>query len=165
MTAKYGLDLGLEGQEKRNVCLAGEIKDLAQDERLMKATDQQFEIFLGKLLRTGVVIAALIVLAGGVWFLSEAHGARREYATFRGVPAELSSLDGIFHGAVGGQALGGDSVGNFGADRDAGGAGFVFDAGICAGERLDVCRGDGDGVGAIALQFVQPFDEVVKSDS
>ena len=105
MTAKYGLDLGLEGQEKRNVCLAGEIKDLAQDERLMKATDQQFEIFLGKLLRTGVVIAALIVLAGGVWFLSEAHGARREYATFRGVPAELSSLDGIFHGAVGGQAL------------------------------------------------------------
>jgi uncharacterized membrane protein len=71
----------------------------------VKPTDQQFEIFLGKLLRTGVVIAALIVLAGGVWFLSEAHGARREYATFRGVPAELSSLDGIFHGAVGGQAL------------------------------------------------------------
>jgi uncharacterized membrane protein len=71
----------------------------------IKPTDQQFEIFLGKLLRTGVVIAALIVLAGGVWFLSEAHGARREYATFRGVPAELSSLDGIFHGAVGGQAL------------------------------------------------------------
>ena len=71
----------------------------------MKATDQQFEIFLGKLLRTGVVIAALIVLAGGVWFLSEAHGARQEYKTFRGVPAELSSLDGIFHGAVGGQAL------------------------------------------------------------
>jgi len=71
----------------------------------IKPTDQQFEIFLGKLLRTGVVIAALIVLAGGVWFLSEAHGARREYATFRGVPAELSSLDEIFHGAVGGQAL------------------------------------------------------------
>ncbi len=71
----------------------------------IKPTDQQFEIFLGKLLRTGVVIAALIVLAGGVWFLSEAHGARREYATFRGVPAELSGLDGIFHGAVGGQAL------------------------------------------------------------
>ena len=71
----------------------------------IKPTDQQFEIFLGKLLRTGVMIAALIVLAGGVWFLSEAHGARQEYKTFRGVPAELSSLDGIFHGAVGGQAL------------------------------------------------------------
>ena len=71
----------------------------------IKPTDQQFEIFLGKLLRTGVVIAALIVLAGGVWFLSEAHGARREYKTFRGVPAELSNLHGIFHGAVGGQAL------------------------------------------------------------
>ena len=71
----------------------------------IKPTDQQFEIFLGKLLRTGVMIAALIVLAGGVWFLSEAHGARQEYKTFRGVPAELSSLDGIFHGAAGGQAL------------------------------------------------------------
>jgi uncharacterized membrane protein len=71
----------------------------------IKPTDQQFEIFLGKLLRTGVMIAALIVLAGGVWFLSEAHGARREYKAFRGVPAELSSLDGIFHGAVEGQAL------------------------------------------------------------
>src|ERR1700678_3847629 len=65
----------------------------------IKPTDQQFEIFLGKLLRTGVLIAALIVLAGGMWFLSEAHGARREDKTFRGVPAELSSLQGIFHGA------------------------------------------------------------------
>src|ERR1700723_3060985 len=71
----------------------------------IKPTDQQFEIFLGKLLRTGVLISALIVLAGGMWFLSEAHGARREYKAFRGVPAELSSLDGIVHGAMGGQAL------------------------------------------------------------
>jgi uncharacterized membrane protein len=70
-----------------------------------KPTDQQFEIFLGKLLRTGVMTAALIVLAGGMWFLSEAHGARREYKTFRGVPAELSSLPAIVHGAMGGQAL------------------------------------------------------------
>jgi uncharacterized membrane protein len=71
----------------------------------IKPTDQQFEIFLGKLLRTGVLIAALIVLAGGMWFLSEAHGARREYKTFRGVPAELSSLPAIVRGAIGGQAL------------------------------------------------------------
>ena len=71
----------------------------------IKPTDQQFEIFLGKLLRTGVLIAALIVLAGGMWFLSEAHGVRREYKTFRGVPAELSSLPAIVHGAMGGQAL------------------------------------------------------------
>jgi uncharacterized membrane protein len=71
----------------------------------IKSSDQQFEFFLGKLLRTGVVIAALIVFAGGVWFLSQAHGARREYKAFRGVPAELSSLEGIVHGAMGGQAL------------------------------------------------------------
>lgn len=71
----------------------------------MKATDQQFEIFLGRLLRTGVVIAALIVLAGGVWFLAQAHGARQDYRTFRGVPAELSQAPAIFHGAVEWQPL------------------------------------------------------------
>jgi uncharacterized membrane protein len=71
----------------------------------MKATDQQFEIFLGKLLRTGVAIAAVIVLVGGVWFLSAGARARPDYKTFHGVPAELSSVGGIFHGALGGEAL------------------------------------------------------------
>jgi uncharacterized membrane protein len=71
----------------------------------IKPTDQQFEIFLGRLLRAGVVIAALIVLAGGVWFLAQAHGARQDYRTFRGVPAELSHAPAIFHGAVEWQPL------------------------------------------------------------
>ena len=71
----------------------------------IKPSDQQFEIFLGRLLRTGVVIAALIVFAGGVWFLAQASGARREYKTFRGVPAELSSAPAIFHGTVEWQPL------------------------------------------------------------
>jgi uncharacterized membrane protein len=71
----------------------------------MKASDQQFEIFLGKLLRTGVAIAAVIVLVGGVWFLSDGSGARPEYGVFHGVPGELKSVSGIFHSAVGGEAL------------------------------------------------------------
>ncbi len=37
-------------------------------------TDQRVEEIIGTLLRTGVVLAAAVVLAGGVWFLA-AHGA------------------------------------------------------------------------------------------
>jgi uncharacterized membrane protein len=70
-----------------------------------KPTDQQFEIFLGHLLRTGVIIAALIVFAGGIWFLAQSSGARKDYRTFRGVPAELSHVPQIFHGAVAWQPL------------------------------------------------------------
>jgi uncharacterized membrane protein len=70
-----------------------------------KPTDQQFEIFLGHLLRTGVLLAAVIVFAGGVWFLGQSNGARRDYRTFRGVPAELSHVPAIFHGAITWQPL------------------------------------------------------------
>ena len=70
-----------------------------------KPSDQQFEIFLGHLLRTGVVIAALIVFAGGLWFLAQSSGVRKDYRTFHGVPAELSHVPQIFHGAVAWQPL------------------------------------------------------------
>jgi uncharacterized membrane protein len=70
-----------------------------------KPSDQTFEIFLGHLLRTGVVIAALIVFAGGVWFLAQSSGARKDYRTFRGVPAELSHVPQIVHGAAAWQPL------------------------------------------------------------
>ena len=70
-----------------------------------KPTDQQFEIFLGHLLRTGVIIAALIVFAGGVWFLAQSSGARKDYRTFRGLPVELNHVPQIFHGAMTWQPL------------------------------------------------------------
>jgi uncharacterized membrane protein len=65
-----------------------------------KPSDQTFEIFLGRLLRTGVLIAALIAFTGGVWFLAQSSGARHDYGTFRGVSPELSHLPQIFHGAM-----------------------------------------------------------------
>lgn len=70
-----------------------------------KPSDQQFEIFLGRLLRTGVLIAALIALAGGLWFLAQSKGARQDYRTFHGVPSELSHVPQIFHGAIAWQPL------------------------------------------------------------
>ena len=70
-----------------------------------KPSDQQFEIYLGQLLRTGVVIAAMIVFAGGIWFLARSSEVRTDYSTFHGVPAGLSHVPLIFHGAMQWQPL------------------------------------------------------------
>jgi uncharacterized membrane protein len=70
-----------------------------------RPSDQQFEIFLGHLLRTGVLLSALIALVGGVWFLAQSTGARKDYRTFQGVPADLSYVPQILHGAITWQPL------------------------------------------------------------
>ena len=74
---------------------------MSQNER--RWTDQQVEQIVGNLLRTGVLLAAAVVLAGGVWFLVE-HGAGSfnyhdfnenkwpELHTLRGVVAEVRQL-------------------------------------------------------------------------
>ena len=48
--------------------------------------DKSVEVFLGRLLRWGVLLAALVVFAGGVWFLVESHDVAQNYKTFRGEP-------------------------------------------------------------------------------
>jgi uncharacterized membrane protein len=68
-------------------------------------SDQNFEIFLGHLLRTGVLIAAAVALLGAIWFLSHGTSARKDYATFRGEPAELSQVGQIVHAALEAQPL------------------------------------------------------------
>jgi uncharacterized membrane protein len=71
----------------------------------MKATDQQFEIFLGKLLRVGVVIAAIIVLAGGVAFLARPTQPRADYRVFHGEGPAMTSVGGVVRGALGMEPL------------------------------------------------------------
>jgi uncharacterized membrane protein len=57
---------------------------------------------LGLLLRTGVMISALVVFIGGVLFLLQNGGQVADHRAFRGVPAKLTSLTQIitraFHG-------------------------------------------------------------------
>ncbi len=72
----------------------------------MKATDQQFEIFLGKLLRVGVVIAAVIVLVGGVALLSRGAQARGDYRVFHGEAPGMTSVEGVVRGALAMEPLG-----------------------------------------------------------
>ena len=71
-----------------------------------RVDDKGVEIFLGKMLRWGVLLAALVVFGGGVWFLAESRDTARNYRTFRGEPAELRSLPAIVHQAMALRPLG-----------------------------------------------------------
>ncbi len=58
-------------------------------------TDEQMEQVVGTLLRSGVVVAALVVLVGGVLYLIRFGSTLPNYALFRGEPADLRSVSGI----------------------------------------------------------------------
>lgn len=57
------------------------------------------EQFLGTLLRTGVMLSAALVLAGGMIYLDR-HGAEEtDLKVFQGEPAELRNVEGIVEAA------------------------------------------------------------------
>jgi uncharacterized membrane protein len=57
--------------------------------------DVRLEQIIGNLLRTGVALAALVVLAGGIAFLIQNGKARPDYHSFRGEPVDLRSVSAI----------------------------------------------------------------------
>ncbi|HET7599608.1 MAG TPA: DUF1634 domain-containing protein [Gemmatimonadales bacterium] len=70
-------------------------------------SDRDVEQLLGRLLRTGVAVAAAVVLAGGVVYLLGHHAGRPSYGTFAGEPEDLTRVGGIVRGAgrMSGRAL------------------------------------------------------------
>lgn len=61
--------------------------------------EKDVEKTVGKLLRTGVIIASLVVLAGGVLYLKKFGGlARPDYHIFKGEESSLITFNGIFKG-------------------------------------------------------------------
>ena len=68
--------------------------------------DARVEIIMGNLLRAGVVLAASVVLLGGIVYLLQSGGSRPAYHVFEGEPADLRTLRGIIAGAFGFQARG-----------------------------------------------------------
>jgi len=65
-----------------------------------RLTDNRQEFIVGTLLRAGVIIAAIVVLAGGVMYLMQ-HGAQRpNFRQFHGVPSDLTSVSGVVKDAV-----------------------------------------------------------------
>ncbi|MFZ0945329.1 MAG: DUF1634 domain-containing protein [Syntrophobacteraceae bacterium] len=67
--------------------------------------DDKVDRMIGSLLRTGVVVSALIVLAGAVLHLAHYGAAMPDYHTFRGEPAALTCIGGICRNVLGLQPL------------------------------------------------------------
>lgn len=62
--------------------------------------DQQLEIIIGNLLRTGVLLAAAVVLAGaGLYIFQNAHD-HVNYRTFVAGPESIRTVPAITHSAV-----------------------------------------------------------------
>jgi uncharacterized membrane protein len=73
--------------------------------RTLGMTDERAEEILSHLLRAGVILSALIVLAGGFAYLAQ-HGRHetRGWREWRSEPREMRSLTGIFDAAVHGDS-------------------------------------------------------------
>jgi uncharacterized membrane protein len=69
-------------------------------------TDQQIDDVIGNLLRTGVALSALVVLLGGILYLTRHGFETLNYRVFRGEPAALRHLSGIFEDALAFRARG-----------------------------------------------------------
>ena len=67
----------------------------------MPWTDRRVENIIGNLLRAGVLLSALVVLAGGAIFLLRHGGSPADYRVFHGEPSQLSHVAGIVRGALG----------------------------------------------------------------
>ena len=70
------------------------------NETLGQRTDQRIDEIMGMVLRTGVVLAALVVLAGGVVYLSRHQVPLTNYRVFQGEPVELRTVSGIVQEAL-----------------------------------------------------------------
>jgi uncharacterized membrane protein len=67
----------------------------------MQRNEEQTDRIIGVLLRTGVIAAASIVLAGGLWYLARFGTLIPNCRTFRGEPQDLRSVAGVWKGVLG----------------------------------------------------------------
>jgi uncharacterized membrane protein len=63
-------------------------------------TDQRLEVIISKLLRTGVMISAAVVLLGAGCYLSKHGGQQPAYRVFEGAPEAYRSISGVVHAAA-----------------------------------------------------------------
>jgi uncharacterized membrane protein len=69
-------------------------------------SEKRFESLIGVMLRGGVILAAVVVLAGGSLYLSNFADVRPDYRMFRGEPGDLRFLHAIAADAAGRHAQG-----------------------------------------------------------
>jgi uncharacterized membrane protein len=68
-----------------------------------KWTDLRIEVALGKLLRAGVIISAVVVLAGGILYFVQNGGRTPQFHVFQGVPGCTLRNMAIITGLLGGR--------------------------------------------------------------
>ena len=69
------------------------------------ADDRSLDRYIGTILRTGMLLSAAVILAGGLLFLMQ-HGKEPvSFHAFHGEPAEITSVRLIVQGALRGAAL------------------------------------------------------------
>ena len=64
------------------------------------ASDHRVEQVVGRLLQVGVLVAAAVVLAGGIGLLLTYGGAPADFRVFRAEPSGLQTVGGIVRGAL-----------------------------------------------------------------
>jgi len=68
--------------------------------------DKRIEVFVGNLLRTGVLTAAVVVLVGGIIYLARHGFSLPHLGVFRGEPSDLRSVGGIIRDVFAGSGRG-----------------------------------------------------------
>jgi uncharacterized membrane protein len=63
-------------------------------------TDDQLQSMIGIVLRTGVLVAALVVGGSGVFYLLQHHADTPRYSRFRTEPPDLRTMGGILHSSA-----------------------------------------------------------------
>ena len=66
----------------------------------MEDAEKRMDEIMGRLLRTGVILAAAFVAAGGAVFLVRHPEPVTNYHVFEGEPETLRTVSGIFHEAL-----------------------------------------------------------------
>src|SRR5947208_14548010 len=71
-----------------------------------RCTDQRVENIIGILLRSGVILSALVVFVGANVYLARHGQEPADYRIFRGEPSDLRHISGIVHDAFAFQGRG-----------------------------------------------------------
>lgn len=68
-----------------------------------KVTDEDLEKIIGQLLRYGVLLSSLVVLAGGVVYLFRHGGQSPQFGTFRGEPDKMKNPAPMWKAIINGE--------------------------------------------------------------
>lgn len=69
-------------------------------------SEKRFESLIGTMLRFGVVLAAAVVLVGGILYMMKFGAMKPDYRIFRGEPSDLRFVRGILADAATGHSRG-----------------------------------------------------------